>query len=291
MASNYGHEHQDHSTPSNLEYHGTPDGLFIGSDDTEAMGKGGPTKLAMVNQHSHAGSVHTTSSKSDLVCAKKSANPKSSQLLKFFLGALVLPCLISMWYIAGTFFPPEARKNIPLLLWSQGYMTRNENGQFEVCPYVAICAQGLVQLILIGISRLTAFASYAIIALTFVSKMHSLIHYLSSTYLSTIVPFESLHDVHQTSGKIFAWLALLHSIAHNLRYILRHDTDQIRTQVYISGLVAILSVGFLSFSMSSFMKSHLSFELRLNTHWFFVILVAALAFHTKRTRIIVLTFL
>ncbi len=224
--------------------------------------------------------------------SKRTVNSKVSQLFKFYFFTLIVPSTISMWYISGTFFPPEARANAPFLLWSQGYMKRNDDdGQLEVCPYAAVCARGLAQVILIGLSRLTAFASYPALALTFVTKMHSFIHILSSTYLSTIVPFESLHDVHKTSGKIYGWLALCHTIAHHLRYLLRRDIDQYRTKIYISGLVAILSIGLITLNMSSFTKKCLSFEVRFNAHWLFLLMIAALCFHSERTRIFVLTLL
>ena len=253
----------------------------IENDKESPPKSNGPENLPSIS------SITTTMCKE----ATKPADSKASQLLKFYFIFLVFPCIISMWYILGTFFPPEARANAPFFLWCEGYMARNDNGQVEICPYAAICAQGLAQVILIGISRLTAFASYAAIALTFISKMHSTIHFLSSTYLSTIVPFESLHDVHKTAGNIFAWLALFHTIAHHLRYLLRHQIDQFGTQTYISGAVAMVSIVIITLSMSSLFKKCLKFEVRFNAHWFFVVLVAGLSFHSGRTRIIVSTFL
>lgn len=214
------------------------------------------------------------------------------KLRNFYIVALVVPTLISMWYISAMFFPKDVQQNFSFFLWSTGVLERDDDGTPRICPYKAVCAEGVGQIFLIGISRLSAFASYAAMALTFVSKMHSLIHYLSTTYMSTLVPFESLHDVHHLTGKMFGWSALLHTVAHHLRYIVRGNVDkQFGTAIYISGLIAILAMGCTTLSMSSLLKKRFAFEKRFNVHWMFFVLVVALCFHKERTRVIVLIFL
>ncbi len=213
------------------------------------------------------------------------------QLRNFYVFALVIPTIFSMWYISGMFFPPEAKEKFGFFLWSPGALTRTEDGPM-ICPYAAICAVGVAQIVLVGISRLSAFASYSAMALTFMSKMHSLVHYLSTTYMSSIIPFTSLHDVHNFSGRVFGWSAFIHAIAHYIRYIVRSNVDnQLGTMVHISGIVALIGIGVTTISMSEITKNYITFERRLNSHWAFIIVVIALAFHNERTRVIMLVFL
>ena len=226
--------------------------------------------------------------------------------IAFHLVAIVLPCLLSMWYSAAVLFPPEARDKYHALLWTDGHLiTINSNdgvsteqqghrgGILTLCPRSSICSEGVFQIILIGLARLSAFASYVFMGVTFISKMHFLMRFLSSTYIRTIVPFESLHHVHTNNGKIFAGLAFLHTLTHYIRYILRKDVDQLGTYVHISGLCCILAMGIVILSMSPIAKkfknrSGGSFDTRIACHWAFVILSIALCFHHGRARTFIL---
>lgn len=215
-----------------------------------------------------------------------------SQLHRFYFGALIVPTIVSVWYATAILFPPGAREKVSFLLWTDGMFMKNGQGQPSICPRASICSDGVFQIILIALARLSAFASYVVMGLTFLSKMHSLIHFLSTTYLSIIIPFESLHDIHKLTGKMFGLLALLHTVTHYLRYILRGDVNQLVTQIHWSGFVAILAMGTVTLSMSpSFIKNKIPFEKRFNLHWTFLIISLALFFHTKRTRVMILIFL
>ena len=204
---------------------------------------------------------------------------------------LVFPMIVSLWFASAILFNPSLRSKAPFLLWTDGALMKNQQGQPVLCPQDSICAEGILQVILIAMARLSAFASYVVMGITFLSKMHSTIHYLSTTYLSTLIPLQSLHDVHKYSGKMFGYLALLHTLTHYLRYILRRDTEQISTKVHISGLVAILAMAVVVLSMSSIVRKRVAFEKRFNAHWLFLLVVLALLFHTPRTRTIILIFL
>lgn len=211
----------------------------------------------------------------------------------FHLVVIVLPCFISMWYSAAVLFPPEARKKYYILLWTDGHLVI-KGGIPTVCPRSSICSDGILQIILISLARISAFASYVFMGVTFTSKMHFLMRFLSSTYLRTLVPFESFHHIHANNGKIFAGLGFLHTFNHYLRYILRKDVDQFGTMVHLSGLCAILAMGIVIISMSPIAKKIKnrfgSFDTRLACHWSFIILSIALLFHNGRTRAIISIF-
>ena len=198
---------------------------------------------------------------------------KLSPLNKFYLWALVIPMVISLWYAAAIVFPPAARSKAPYLLWTDGALTYNQQGHPKICPRASICAEGILQIMLIVLARLSAFALYVVMGLTFISKMHSTIHYLSKTYLSTKIPFQSFHEVHKRTSKIFGFLALLHTFTHYLRYILRGDSGQILTRVHISGLVAMLVMMIVILIMTPAFRERFAFEKRLNAHWLFFFVV------------------
>ena len=181
-------------------------------------------------------------------------------------------------------FPSSAREKVSFLLWTDGSLIKDAYGRFVLCPRSSICAEGILQITLVATSRLTAFSSYVVMSLTFLSKMHSLIYFLSKTYVAALIPLGSLHSIHKYSGKLFWIFALIHTIAHYIRYVLRRETAQLGTRVHISGLVAILSMSIVVLSMSKIAKKRFTFEKRFNTHWLFLIVASALIFHTARSR-------
>jgi len=222
---------------------------------------------------------------------KADAGYHTPSSISFFIF-VVVPMSISLWYAIAILFPPDARSKASLLLWTDGAFIKNYNrtGRPAICPRASICSEGIFQIILIGLARLTAFASYVVTGLTFMSKMHSTIHFLTSTYASYFIPFESLHHLHRRAGMWYMILALVHTITHLVRYAVRKEMGtQMRTQTAISGVFAMYLMLVVVGSMSVAKRfKQISFERRFNFHWFFILLTAALCFHTPRTRVVTL---
>jgi hypothetical protein len=226
--------------------------------------------------------------------------PKEKSCFNFFshysgfhFSVIVLPTFISMWYSAAVLFPPDYREKAWFFLWDNGVLTYDDEGRPILCPRASICSEGVIQVILIALARLSAFASYGVMSVTFVSKMQSTIHFLSSSYLRTFIPFEDLHHVHVNTGKWYGILAFLHMITHYIRYIVRQDANQLWTIVHISGLLGIfgMSITIVSMTYLKKFKTKISYEVRFKIHWLgFFTLAVALLFHTRRSRTIVLIF-
>ena len=154
----------------------------------------------------------------------------------FNFVAFVIPCTISMWYAAAILFPPETRAKYDLLLWDDGQLIIEDDGQLTLCPRPSICSEGLMQLMAITMARLSAFASYVFMGATFLTKMHFLNRFLASTYLRKFIPFECLHHIHKKSARMFGGLIFMHTLSHYMRYMARSDVDQLTTKVHVSGL-------------------------------------------------------
>ena len=213
----------------------------------------------------------------------------------FYIKFFALPICILLIYAIAILFPPEARAKVPALLWTDGALVGkgvNNAGEVRLCPYESICSDGILQIILIAMSRFTAFASYALMGQTFLTKMHCTIHALSTSYVGTIVPLAKLQTVHKNAGKWYAMLAVLHTVTHTIRWIIRGDLRLLGTGVGISGVGGIICILLTIGSMTLAKKiKRLTFEMRLNAHWTFMILLnLALCFHSPRCRNIVLTF-
>ena len=212
----------------------------------------------------------------------------------FNFVAFVIPCTISMWYAAAILFPPETRAKYDLLLWDDGQLIIEDDGQLTLCPRQTICSEGLMQLMAITMARLSAFASYVFMGAAFLTKMHFLNRFLASTYLRKFIPFECLHHIHKKSARMFGGLIFMHTVSHYMRYVARNDVDQLATKVHVSGLIGFISILVMIIGMSGIIKRRVwcKFETRFNLHWIaMIVLVFAICIHHWRVRLLTLIFM
>ncbi len=215
----------------------------------------------------------------------------------FITFGLIIPCLCLVWYAAAILFPPTARGSSEIagdFLWTDGELRTNEKGQPSICPRPSICSEGVFQICLITLARITAFASYVFMAYIFISKLHFLSRMLSGSYLREYVPFQSMHEGHTSIAKIYGVLIAVHVLSHYVRYIVRADRDQLSTNVHVFGVLASVSMFGLIFGMSTRAKKlkFCTFEKRLNLHWTSLGLFCfSLCYHHIRTRIVTLVLL
>ncbi len=215
---------------------------------------------------------------------------------KFYLVAVGVPLFFALLYAIAILFPPNAIEKAPLLLWTRGQLIVIDGGKPTLCPVDKpyICSEGIPQIIFIAIARLTAFASYVMVGFVFVSKMHSTIHFLSSTTFSQTAPIENMHRMHSIMGMIYGGLALVHTVMHLVRWGVRGELELlVKSSPGLSGMMGMVSmtVVVLSMTLAKRCKSIISFEARMAAHWCFTLLVLAMAFHTPRSRIITCIFL
>ena len=194
-----------------------------GADDDVAI-----APVATLPSGNESKATHTNGHQSILVQQHpldkaEEEHPLMGPLAKFYLIYLGIPSLLVAWYAAAILFPPGYRAKYPALLWTDGALTYEDDGTPEICPRETICSEGVVQIVLIAISRLTAFVGYIFMAFTFWSKMHNTSHVLSNTYCSMNFPFPHFHEVHKFSGAGYDVLAILHTIGHVIRWILRSE--------------------------------------------------------------------
>lgn len=215
-----------------------------------------------------------------------------SPTFRFRFVVVAIPLFVAVYYSIAIMFPPEARHKAPFLIWTNGELVHDDEGILVQCPRSSICSEGFAQIIMIGISRITAFSSYVVMAITFVSKMHCTTRFLANTVMSDNVPFERMHHIHSIMGKWYAVLAVIHTICHLIRWGLRAELSFIiETRPGLSGLFGILFLllAVLSMTLAKRFK-RISFDVRFSTHWFFVLLVFAISFHTPRCGLITCIF-
>jgi hypothetical protein len=216
---------------------------------------------------------------------------------KYFQTIVLSVCLIQLlaiWYAVAIFFPPEWTWNRSLkgLFWTDGAFVRG-NGTIPdtVCPKETLCSVGWAEILLLVLSRLTAFVMYVTIGLVFLTKCHSLTHFLSRTYVAELIPIEYLHATHKQQGMLFFVLAVLHTVGHLIRWSLRAELGRmVLKTVGMSGIIAMLLMIVIVAPMAvEALKKRLSFELRISLHagrMIELLLLATLLAHATRAGLI-----
>jgi hypothetical protein len=180
---------------------------------------------------------------------------------------------------------------------------------------VTLCARDAAAMVLVGLARGSAYFIYPGILfvsasrgrdecreigtgrnivtdasrrLVFATKCNALRTWLGRTFLSNYVPFHDLHALHAALGKVVAWGALVHTVAHVVRWAQAGRLDLLYAHVSgRSGVVAIVAAPLVAVPMAwGRAKRRLSFETRKTLHTVFsVVFGVALAAHAPATRI------
>ena len=200
----------------------------------------------------------------------------------------LFPTLICLWYAIAAFFPSHFEHRLPGLIWTEGFFVHEPGQPPRVCPKEDLCADGVAQIVLLAAARLSAFAMYPVMVITFMSKMPATTYFLSHTYIATFFPPEFLHLTHTLAGQIFGGFAFVHSVVHLVRWGLRHQLlYEIPCQCTVTGVIGMLCMFAIILPMlMPALKRTISFESRLNAHWLFILVLVMMLLHSSRTMII-----
>jgi hypothetical protein len=114
-------------------------------------------------------------------------------------------------------------------------------GIVRLCPRVAVCSEGVLEVTMIVLARLSAWWMIPPIAFVFLSKCRILVGYLGTSSLSLWLPLSDLHHMHSALGKEIAWMTLFHTIVHLIRWGVRGDLSLLYDHaVGRSGTIAAL---------------------------------------------------
>lgn len=101
-----------------------------------------------------------------------------------------------------------------------------------------VCAEEWYELLLLAISRSTAYFVYPLMMLLFFTKANNLRTYLQRTYLAILIPFYDLHELHAFAGAAVSSDVMLHAFCHTLRWALGGDARfLVETPTGLSGPV------------------------------------------------------
>ena len=173
-------------------------------------------------------------------------------------------CIITLWapYPIGARMPSEMVAETP---WSDGCIDMNTC----ICPRETICADDLVSMILLTLSRCSAWFDYPLYMCLFLSKCNNLNNYLQKTVLRCYINFSDYHKVHRLFGIIVGIESASHSFFHLFRWKCRSDDIKLlwTSQTGITGLIALVTSAFIILPMTlPYLKRCMSYEWRKSEH-------------------------
>jgi ferric-chelate reductase len=143
-----------------------------------------------------------------------------------------------------------------------------------------IAAQTIPQMILLGISRFSAFYSYPAIVLVFWTKLRGLHSIIDKTPLSALI-ISDTHKLHVYCGWVMFLDALLHTTAHLIRWGLQGNLyllTSTKSRTGITGLIGVITICLVVLPMTV-VKKYFKYEIRKYIHYLFWLLALVLALH------------
>ena len=212
-----------------------------------------------------------------------------------FLFSLIsmIACILTLWLP----YPFGARMNSEQVA-AMGYSSGCQGVQTCICPRETICADDALSMIFLTIARASAWFSYPLYMLLFLSKANNLNNFLQTTALRCWINFSDYHHVHSLFGIIVGFESMSHSFFHILRWVRRNNDIQVciyhvykspsltlrsnfffplllsqpqllwTSQTGITGLIAIFVCPLIVLPMTvPSLKKRMSFELRKGLHY------------------------
>ena len=160
--------------------------------------------------------------------------------------------------------------------------TWHDDHLLSVCPLRTLCAESTFELSMLFISRTSAFYLLPPLIVLFWSKFRASATFLSKTVVSLHFPLAGTHDLHALCGRMVCYAAVVHTIAHLLRWSVRTEAIMVfTTMTGFSGLVAFAACILVGASMAapSRLRQRFSWEARTTAHGLYWVMVVALMFH------------
>lgn len=148
---------------------------------------------------------------------------------------LLMCCFASLAWILVTTFAPTPWG---LLVFDAPNSTAASRA--TVCPRDTVCAEEWYTLLLLGVSRSSAYFTYPLMMLLYLSKTNHLRTVLQGTFLSLYFPFHNLHDLHTAAGRAVAVDVTVHAACHIARWASQGNVSMLWTRV--TGMTGFISI-------------------------------------------------
>lgn len=156
-----------------------------------------------------------------------------------------------------------------------------------ICPRETVCARDRRAMVLLALSRASAYLNYPLYVLVVLGKAKNLCTALSRTYLAEFVPFHDAHAFHTQIGTVIGLEAFWHSGFHLLRWALDGDLRlALSSTTGVTGVAALVCSLLIVWPMRlPLLRRAMSFELRKNLHALAIVWAACAALHAPASHL------
>jgi len=161
------------------------------------------------------------------------------------------------------------------------WLVYNATGDLRICPLAVFCGATPMEMGFMTVSRSSAGLMYPTYFVIFLTKCRTLIHFLSKTFLSELVDFRELHDLHKYFGIFMTVDATVHSVFHISRWGVRNELWLLHAHpTGWSGLYTWVMLALIVFPFwFPFLRKRIPFEYRKPLHYLALPWLILLTFH------------
>ena len=158
---------------------------------------------------------------------------------------------------------------------------------WTLCPRPTVCAESWLELALLGVSRSSAYFSYPLILLLFLSKARNLGTALQQSVAGLFIPFHRMHELH-TAGGIFVGVDVVaHAACHVARWVVQGNARFLyASQTGATGVLMIVLTPLIVLPMAlPALRARYKWEWRKGLHYLSVAWGVALACHAPAMQV------
>ncbi|KAL7532450.1 hypothetical protein ACHAXR_004635 [Thalassiosira sp. AJA248-18] len=149
-----------------------------------------------------------------------------------------------------------------------------------------ILAENDLQMLCLGVTRVSAFFMYPSLVLVFTTKLRATMEVVMRSPLS-LFTYNDLHKLHVFCGWVVVFDGILHTIFHCIRWANQGTMNlMFDTCTGISGFVCAICILLIGVPMMfEALRKRLAFEVRKYLHYFFIVFCIAMSFHAPLSTI------
>lgn len=137
-----------------------------------------------------------------------------------------------------------------------------------------------LQMVLLAISRCSAFFIYPSLVLVFTTKFRASMEMIAQSPIGMFT-YDDLHELHVFCGWVCMTDGCIHTIMHLTRWIVQGNFELVvESRTGLSGLISVICILLVGLPMGwERIRSRIRFETRKYIHYLFVVFCIAMAFH------------
>ena len=224
--------------------------------------------------------------------------PDFSRIFKRYTALKIVSILLGVYIAVYSYAPVGTFGNTGGFVSPNGYIVGSSEANELNCKpawYGNIYTRGScrpilavndLQMLCLGVTRVSAFFMYPSLVLVFTTKLRATMEVVMKSPLS-LFTYDDLHELHVFTGWVVVFDGIVHTIFHIIRWSNQGTMNlMFDTRTGISGFVCAICILLIGVPMMfEALRKRMAFEVRKYLHYFFVVFCIAMSFHAPLSTI------